>query len=1158
MPVVAEAFVGRIAELHQLDANLRAARNGSFRLVLIGGEAGVGKSRLVAEFLGRAAGVQKLVGACLPLESASLPYAPIIDALHGMLHAVPAGDLAAVAWPATPELTQLIPELRSEAEASAPDAPHDPAARQRFFDVLLGTVERLAQASPLVFVIEDVHWSDAATRDLLRFLVRGLRHASVLMILTVRTDEPGGRPSAAFTAELTRLASASRIELSRLSEAEVRELVKALAGQEPSPILVRAIYERGDGNPFLVEQLVMASAGGDALPPALAETIGLTLRGLSPAARSVLRVAAACGRRIDEALMTSASGLDRQMVRDGLSESMTEGILVPVSSDGSTQYQFRHALLREVVDAELLPADRRRLHAEVAAALEAAPDAAPAELAHHWEAAGEWQRAATAHLEAARSAEQVYAWVNAFRHYERARSLVEEHPATVAGDLDRAELLHRAAEAAYLAADYRAAAERGRQAISLVATHDAARSGELHERLRAYLWDAGDRRGAMASVEEALRLIPVAPPSPARARVLAQSAAVMMHTGRLDEAAERSAEALDVAQRTGSIPDIGQALAMLNWIRVLKGESEEGLAGLRQAVDAAEDAGDPMGIALGRALTAYLLDWMGRVAEAREVALAGHERLVELGLQRTYGGILLGYAALAAIHLGTWDEASRWVDLGLEYDEAGPAGHWLRINRGRLRTLQARWDEATADLLGARETELRSGGTEYGDQLLAAEAELAAWRGSVADARSAAEAIQRRPRGAPLGPAAVRAALFAAMAEADTAEAAALAGDRARQGTSRDRASTLSRLVGEGVNPVPYVREAPVWIALLDALDAEVRRAAAGDDAATWASIAERWESAGSPLMTAYAEYRQAVTILRDAGDRDHAYGLLARARARCDPLGAEALGQRIDRVAGDGGSTTAPSAGAGPETVAATGHLGRLSVHALGRLRIERDGQAINSLGGAKAGRRQAQALFAFLFDRGAQGVTKDEVIELIWSEVDLDQADTAFHRTLGGLRRVLDPSLSNPSVPGSDQPSRGLAIRFEQDRYVLDDRIVGFSDVRAFDAAVDTARASSDPAARRAALEKARRLYRGDYFDDCPHFGDSAEVEPTRSRLRDRMATVLVMLAELEEEGGELRAAAELYRAALNVSGGQDAMAAEGLARLGALRVHLRVVDG
>jgi two-component SAPR family response regulator len=188
---------------------------------------------------------------------------------------------------------------------------------------------------------------------------------------------------------------------------------------------------------------------------------------------------------------------------------------------------------------------------------------------------------------------------------------------------------------------------------------------------------------------------------------------------------------------------------------------------------------------------------------------------------------------------------------------------------------------------------------------------------------------------------------------------------------------------------------------------------------------------------------------------------------------------------------------------------------------------------------------------------VTKDEVIELIWSEVDLDRADTAFHRTLGGVRRVLDPVLVMSPV-AARRSSSGQAIRFEQDRYVLDPRVIGFSDVTAFDAAVDTARATSDPAARRAALGDARSLYRGDYFDDCPYFGDSAEVEPTRSRLQTRMAAVLVMLAELEEERGEVRAAAELYGEALDACGGQDAAAAQGLARLGALRHRLRVVKG
>lgn len=191
------------------------------------------------------------------------------------------------------------------------------------------------------------------------------------------------------------------------------------------------------------------------------------------------------------------------------------------------------------------------------------------------------------------------------------------------------------------------------------------------------------------------------------------------------------------------------------------------------------------------------------------------------------------------------------------------------------------------------------------------------------------------------------------------------------------------------------------------------------------------------------------------------------------------------------------------------------LVVHALGPMRVERDGQAISRWGGDKAGSRQAQGLFAFLFDRGDRGVAKDEVLELIWPDTDLDRADLAFHRTMVGLRRTLDPR-------GGGRTSG--AIRFSNDRYRLDPALIGWSDVAAFEERVAAARAAGlagpagpDPATRIRSLEEARALVRGEYLDDCPFYGDSALVEPRRDALRRAHRDVLTALAEAYAAAGD-----------------------------------------
>ena len=216
------------------------------------------------------------------------------------------------------------------------------------------------------------------------------------------------------------------------------------------------------------------------------------------------------------------------------------------------------------------------------------------------------------------------------------------------------------------------------------------------------------------------------------------------------------------------------------------------------------------------------------------------------------------------------------------------------------------------------------------------------------------------------------------------------------------------------------------------------------------------------------------------------------------------------------------------------------LHVFAIGPLRVERDGELIRRWGGEKAGTRQAEAVFAFLFDRGERGVAKDEFVELIWPDVDLERADLAFHRTLGGLRGTLEP--------GRRSGDRGSAITFHNDRYRLDPGLIGWSDAQAFDEAMAAASAGGDPDAALQQLERARSLYRGDYLDDCPFYGDSAQVEERRELVRGRCVDLLLSLGERYEARGDRPAAAACFRQARQVAGDDLPTADEALSRLGA----------
>ena len=216
------------------------------------------------------------------------------------------------------------------------------------------------------------------------------------------------------------------------------------------------------------------------------------------------------------------------------------------------------------------------------------------------------------------------------------------------------------------------------------------------------------------------------------------------------------------------------------------------------------------------------------------------------------------------------------------------------------------------------------------------------------------------------------------------------------------------------------------------------------------------------------------------------------------------------------------------------------LRVYALGPMRVERNGETIHSWGGPKAGSRQAEAIFAFLFDRGDRGATKDEITDVVWPDVDIERADLAFHRTLVGLRGILEPARLRREA--------SHVITFHNDRYRLDPSLIAWSDVATFEDLTARAGSAHDPDEGIRLLEEARQLVRGDYLDDCPFYGDSEYIEETRRLLRGRHIDLLVTLGERYEVRRDRPAAATAFREALLTAGGECPSASDGLARLGA----------
>ncbi len=960
-------FIGRVGELARLDEALRLASSGTGTAIIVGGEAGIGKSHLVEHFAERARvrGASVLVGACLEFGEGGVPYAPFVEALRGLVRSVEPERLPSLLGPARGELARLLPELATRAVEVPISSELDRNAPARLFELVLGVLERLGRTAPVVVVVEDVQWADPSTRDLLAFLVRNLRTARVLFVLTARSEELHRRTAILpFLAELERQDHVGRIELTRFDRDELANLLELRGGRAPDPTLVDRIHERSGGNPFYAEQLHAAAGDDEDLPPRLRDVLLARISALSDEAQEVLRAAAAAGRRIDDRLLSAALELPARNVHDALREVVAHDILVPLhGQDGDVSYAFRHVLLQEVVYGELFTGERIRLHAAFARSLEeraAKGDAvvSPAELAFHWDAAREPARALPATIEAGRAAERVYAYAEAKRHYERALELWER-VATASGDVagDRIMLMERAAETAVLVGDYPRAIELGRAALAAVdPATDPLRAGLLHERLRWFLWEAGEREAAIASVQEAIRLIPVDPPTATLARALAHMAAVEMFATDYARSRAHAQAAVETARAVGARAEEALALGVLGWDVAVLGDVEAGLARFREGKAIAEELDSVEGQALAVTNLAALLDRVGRNEESLAIAREGFEVVRRLGLERTYGGLIAGSAAKALFTLGRWDEADVVTAEALERAPTGRAAIWLLVNRGRLLGARGRFDEAGELLAQARAIEEGLGGTEYRSALLAAIVELAAWQGRMAEARLAvAEGVRRAQPHGPPDPSLAWLAALGLRAEADAAAKARARHDDGALAESRRLAAVIAdRVERYGRNRAPGEERTT---SLIELCRAELARLDGRATAARWSAVAAEFASLSRPFPAAYARYRQAEAILGARGSRAAAASALRDAEEIALRLGAEPLRRDVELLARQARLDLAPPAATQPGVAPSPPPASAAAANGMGL--TERESEVLRLVAGGWSNQQIADVLF-------------------------------------------------------------------------------------------------------------------------------------------------------------------------------------------------------
>jgi DNA-binding CsgD family transcriptional regulator/tetratricopeptide (TPR) repeat protein len=907
------AMVGRDGELARLDDALQRAVDRTGRTIIIGGEAGIGKTRLVSalEEHARGRGVRVLSGACLPAASGSAPFVPYVEWLRALARSVDPGRLPALFGPGREEIARLIPEIPAAAPRETA-AERDRAGTSRLFEAVLIAVERVAGGDPVLLVIEDMQWADEDTLGLTTFLSRNLRDAPVLLVSTIRTDDlgPGSAP-ARWLAELDLDQWVDRVELEPLERTQVMALARSIGGDSVTGDALESIVDRSGGNPFFIEQLAAADVVRHKLPRRLHDVLVNRLADLPRPTQDVLRAAAAAGRRVDDSLLAVVLQVPETDVADALRPALASGILVELQdTDGRPSgYAFRHALLAEVAYEGLLIGERDRLHAAFARELQqrgriGGVEVTPAELAHHWVAARDAEHAIPALIDAARDAERVYAFREALRHYEAALDLWDQLKDRPIGE-DRIAALQRAAECAVVTGAYARAVQLGREAIAsaeidAIATGhpDPLRLGALHDRLRWFLWEAGDAAAAEAAVDEALRLIPASPASPTRARALGQAAGLRLVAGDPFGAGTLAHEAITVARTASAISEEAFALGVLGWSETVTGDPDQGIATYREALILAERLGGVEGIALGHANLATLLDEVGRSQESLEAAIEGFRIAERLGVARTYGGALLASAAKAQFDLGHWDEAAASADEGLDLDPVGSAAAALRVARARVDANQGRFDDADRHLRIAGE--LRA--TGYGQARLAlvgAIVELATLQGRLALVRAAVDGVVAKLAALPdarLDQGVGWIAWSAARAEADAWALARAAGDDAARAVIEERCAALAVLVEAD----PRVDHTPAGFtgSLVGSCSAELDRARGVSSGDEWRAVADSWAELSRPALAAYARFRAAEALFGAHGDRSAAADSLRAAHDTAMRLGAAPLRADIERLA--------------------------------------------------------------------------------------------------------------------------------------------------------------------------------------------------------------------------------------------------------------------
>jgi DNA-binding CsgD family transcriptional regulator len=908
-------MVGRELESERIGRALARLADGHAPMIVISGEAGIGKSRLIDEALALMAPAIRVIRTeCLALGS-RIPYLPFAELLRDLARQVPAATLVGMAGSSRADLSQFLPQL-STAGDKAGDGAQDSARhrgddleRLRLYEAFLRMAERIAAEQPTVFVIEDVQWIDQASLELLSFLLHGLRRGSATtLVISVRPEDIEDNDAVLrLLADLGRSGSADRIELVPLSPEATRRLVAEVTHGRAVAGLAERIHALSDGNPLFAEELLASSYTGEdsgALPPKLRDLLAARLAAVPDDVLAVLRVAAASGRSIDDRLLANASDLDEAQVRRAVRAAMDDYIFVRVADQERTAYRFRHEIMRSLVASQLLPAEARRIHAAYARALTDEPVTRQnaTEIAHHWDAAGETEQALVAHLAAGERARQTFAFGQAHEHFERAIVLWArvDDPETLTGR-SRPTLSEAAASTAARTGDFDRAIELTRQIVADRTAVDAEKFERARSSLRWYLLESGDVERALseaqAVVDEHASM-----PDRWRANALGHLAALLLYTRRTAEAAQRAVQARDLAASAGAIEEHILAEGVLGWCLLLEGDIEAGLEAIRRALVAADSAQEgqlegryPVGPALAHLHLAIALELVGRFEEAQVIALAGAEISAKQGVARTFGSLLLASAARAHYQLGRWHEAEVLVARALEQGAVGAGRVGLLAVRALVAVGQGRDQAAVAALADADALVTSTTPLDARRWLTAAHAERALWQGHALDALARLAILGDDPDGhgfaEPSGPPAILDASVPLLLALGARACADLALEERATGVVDAFSHVAMQQLELSLGRVRRRRAlAAAWAGDLAMTRAELARVE-GDAASSvryWRSAADSLSQ--QPYRRAYARRRLGEALLARRDGRETAALEITAALALVEPLEARPI----------------------------------------------------------------------------------------------------------------------------------------------------------------------------------------------------------------------------------------------------------------------------